>query len=76
MNDTVRAAVIGLCQSAFPVLLFLGVIDWSAEEIGVTMLFVTNAITLIALLAKQGQQASGTTNKVTASVTSTPTDAP
>jgi hypothetical protein len=57
MNDRVRAAIIALAQSTFPVLMVLGVVELTDVQQGAIMLFVTNLITLVALLFPQGQQA-------------------
>ena len=57
MNDIQRAAIIATIQSVFPVLLILGVVDLTEEEIGAIMLFVSNALTMVMLIVKNGQQA-------------------
>lgn len=56
MNDNIRAAIIALAQSLFPVLVLLNVIDLDETQIAAIMLFITNAITLVALFFKGGQQ--------------------
>jgi hypothetical protein len=56
MNDQVRAAIIATAQSVFPLVVAFGIADLSEEQIGITMLFITNAITLIALFWKRGQE--------------------
>ena len=49
MSNGIRAAIIALAQSIFPVLILAG-IDLSDEAIAAIMLVITNAVTLIALL--------------------------
>ena len=49
MSNGIRAAIIALAQSIFPVLILAGV-DLSDEAIAAIMLVITNAVTLIALL--------------------------
>lgn len=49
MSNQLRAAIIALAQSAFPVIVLLGV-DLSDDAIAAIMLVITNAITLIALV--------------------------
>lgn len=56
LNDTARAAVLALIQSVFPVLLIAGVVELDEAEIGAIMLFVANALTVIALVVKTGQE--------------------
>ena len=49
MSNELRAAIISVAQSAFPVMVFLGV-DLSDAAIAAIMLVITNTITLLALL--------------------------
>lgn len=49
MSNRIRAAIIALAQSAFPMLILVGV-DLSDEAIAAAMLVITNTVTLIALL--------------------------
>jgi len=56
VNDQLRTAIIALAQSTFPVLVLLGVVDLSEVQIGGIMLVITNAITVLALIFKQGQE--------------------
>lgn len=56
MNDNLRAAIIALAQSLFPVLVIAGVLALDETQISVIMLFVTNAVTVIALALKNGQE--------------------
>ena len=49
MSNTLRAAIIALAQSIFPVLVLLGV-DLSSEAISAIMLVITNTVTLTALI--------------------------
>lgn len=57
INDTFRAALIAVVQSLFPVLNILDVVSFTSDEISVIMLFITNAVTLIFLSLKTGQEA-------------------
>ena len=57
MNDQVRAAVIAVAQSLFPVLILLGVLDLDDTQIAAIMLFITNSLTLVMLAFKKGQTA-------------------
>lgn len=72
MNDILRAAIISLIQSAFPVLQITGIINFTGDEIATIMVFVTNAVTFLFLAVKYGQQSSGSTSTVTASVSTGP----
>lgn len=72
MNDVLRATIISLIQSAFPVLQIVGVINFTGDEIATIMVFVTNAVTFLFLAVKYGQQSSGSTSTVTASVSTGP----
>ena len=49
MSNGIRAAIIALAQSIFPVLILAG-IDLSDEAIAAIMLVITNTVTVIALL--------------------------
>jgi hypothetical protein len=49
MSNELRAAIISVAQSAFPVMVFLGV-DLSDAAIAAIMLVITNTITLLALI--------------------------
>jgi hypothetical protein len=49
MSNELRAAIIAVAQSVFPVMVFLGV-DLSDAAIAAIMLVITNTITLLALL--------------------------
>lgn len=55
-NNALRAAVIALIQSIFPVLQVLGIAHFSGDDIAVLMLFVTNAVTLFFLVYKGAPQ--------------------
>lgn len=69
MNDITRAAIISTINSLFPVLNIIGVLSLTGDEISVLMLFINNFITMLFLVIKFGQQSSGTTSTLTASVT-------
>lgn len=56
MNDQLRAAIIAVAQSFFPLIVLLGIVSLSDTQIAAIMLFITNAITLVALAAKKGQE--------------------
>lgn len=56
LNDTTRAAILALVQSIFPILLIAGIVELDEAAIGAIMLFVANALTVIALVAKTGQE--------------------
>ena len=49
MSNRVRAAIIALVQSVFPVLVLAGV-NLSDDAIAAIMLVITNTVTVIALL--------------------------
>ena len=49
-TDKIRAAIIATIQSLIPVLILLGVVNWSADQIAIVMLFVVNAVTTLFLL--------------------------
>jgi hypothetical protein len=49
MSNRVRAGIISLAQSIFPVLVLVGV-DLSSDAIAAIMLVITNTVTLLALL--------------------------
>jgi len=49
MSNRVRAAIIALAQSIFPVLILAGV-DLSDDAIAAIMLVITNVVTLLALM--------------------------
>jgi hypothetical protein len=51
-----RAALIALAQSLFPVLNLLGVLNLTGDEISVVMLMVTNVISTVFLIFKRGQE--------------------
>lgn len=55
INDNLRAGIIALAQSFFPLIVLLGIVQLDDTQIAAIMLFITNAITVAALLAKQGQ---------------------
>ena len=55
LNDKTRAGIIAVAQSLFPLLVTLQIVDLSDAQIGAIMLFVTNTITLAALVFNQGQ---------------------
>lgn len=57
MNDQVRAGIISLISSAIPVGQLLGLYELTSDEISIVMLFVTNTVSVAALLFKHGQQA-------------------
>lgn len=54
-NDATRAAIIALIQSVFPVLILLGVVSLTTDQVAALMLVVTNVLTLSALVFKSGQ---------------------
>lgn len=56
MNDQIRAAIIAVAQSFLPLLVLLGIVELSDTQIAAIMLFITNAITLVALTMKKGQE--------------------
>jgi hypothetical protein len=56
MNDAQRAAIIALIQSLFPVLMILGIVSLTADQISILMLFITNGLTTFMLFWKRGQQ--------------------
>lgn len=72
MNDVIRAAILAFVQSLFPVLQILHVVSFTGDEVATIMLFVGNFLTLVFLIVKVGQQASGSSSTVTASVTTSP----
>lgn len=72
MNDLLRAAIISVAQSLFPVLQVVGVVSFTGDEVAIIMAFVTNTVTLLFLAVKYGQQASGSSSTVTASITTEP----
>lgn len=74
MNDTIRFAIMRFVGSIFPVLELAGVISLTGDQVAVIMLALGYGVDLVALFLKTGQQASGTTSAVTASVTTGPTD--
>lgn len=49
MTNGMRAAIIALAQSSFPVLVLLGV-NLSSDAVAAIMLVITNAVTLLALI--------------------------
>jgi len=49
-SEQIRAAIIALAQSIFPVLILLGAIDWTSDQIAAVMLVVTNFLTVFFLL--------------------------
>ena len=49
MSNELRAAIISVAQSVFPLMVFLGV-DLSDDAIAAIMLVITNTITLLALI--------------------------
>ncbi len=58
MNDQIRAAIIAVVQSLLPALVLLNVVSLDDTQIAAIMLFITNAVTLFALLVKSGQEAA------------------
>ena len=60
MTDLHRAAIIAFVQSLFPVLILLGLIQLSDQQIAAIMLAVGNSLTLAMLLLKNGQQPGST----------------
>ena len=55
LTDKKRAALIGVAQSTFPMLVGLGVTNRTDSQIGLIMVFITNAITYLALAFPSGQ---------------------
>lgn len=55
LTDKRRAAIIGVAQSTFPMLVVLGIVDLNDMQIGAIMLFVSNTITALALAFPEGQ---------------------
>lgn len=49
-TDKIRAAIIATIQSLIPVLILLGVVDWTSDQVAIVMLFITNAVTMLFLL--------------------------
>lgn len=74
MNDTLRLLIMATVKSIFPVLLILGVLppDMTEIAIGAIILMIDNFVALFAYVVKYGQQASGSTSTVTASITTEP----
>jgi len=60
MNDKTRAAILALAQSLFPVLQILGFLTFTADEVALIMLLIGNALTVVALVVKEGQEPSPT----------------
>ncbi len=56
LNDQIRTALIVFANSVFPVLTIFGVASFTAEQTATIMLMVTSAVTLLALVFKQGAQ--------------------
>lgn len=56
MNDELRAAIIAIAQSLFPVLNLTGILELTSDEISIVMLFITNIITTVFLFFKKGQE--------------------
>lgn len=74
MNDTLRGLIIGLIQSLFPVLEILDVVSFTGDEIATLMLFLTNTVTLLFWAIKYGQQSSGSSSTVSATITTEPNE--
>lgn len=51
--NKLNALVFALIQSLFPVLILLGVIDWSSDDQAVVMLVVTNVLNLVGFAFAQ-----------------------
>ncbi len=71
-NDIIRAALISTLNKFFPMLVILHVVNFTDTEQAIVMSFITDFITLLFLFFKTGQQDSGSTSTVTASVTTSP----
>jgi len=48
--NQLNALVFALIQSLFPVLILLGVIDWTSDEQAVVMLVVTNVLNIVGFV--------------------------
>ncbi len=72
MNDILRAALISMFSKLFPMLVVIGAVNLTDVQTAIIMAFISDAITVIFLVVKYGQQASGTSSTVTASVTTSP----
>ena len=55
-NDNVRAALITLIQSIFPLLEITGVVHLTSDQVAAIMLVISNVITFLMLIIKKGQQ--------------------
>ena len=56
MDDRLRAAIIALIQSTFPVLVLLGIVQLTEVQVAGIMLVLSNALTVFMLIFKKGQQ--------------------
>ncbi len=57
MNDYVRASIRSFVESVIALVVIMEIFELGPVEIGALMLVVNNALTLIQLGFKQGQQA-------------------
>lgn len=64
MNDEIRAALIALINSIFPVLEISGIVHLTSDEVAYVMLLVNNAVTVLALVWKRGQKAGSSTTVI------------
>ena len=64
MNDMLRGAIIAALNSLFPVLNLVGVLNLTGDQISIVMLFANNLITLLFLIVKYGQSASGSSASI------------
>lgn len=55
-NDNVRALLLELIRSVFPVLVIFGVAEFTDQEVATIMLMIGYLTSLLALVFKKGQQ--------------------
>lgn len=59
MNDTLRMLIMQVVGNLFAVLVALGVVDISAENMGLVTVLLNSTLLLVAYFWKSGQQAAG-----------------
>lgn len=74
MNDQLRLAIMLVVSNGITLGTAFG-LQMSGDQVGAITSFVNSTLLLVMFFWKNGQQASGTSNTLTASVTATPTDA-
>lgn len=55
-NDNVRALLLELIRSVFPVLVIFGIANFTDQEVATIMLMIGYLTSLLALIFKKGQQ--------------------